>query len=622
MNDSNGAFLHIKRFTSEAGNSEINFLSDEGRISLLPQKPQPHGDHPDVHTGFRNHQHTDHRFFLSPDGDRKVAGKAADYGGCHFPKTIIACISGYQVKDNQADSGHGKGCVPVEGPAGISLAVQPVVLWKQTQDYTQKSRPPHQHEQSGRNIQAGEGGLPDVHQQNIEDSHCDRRDGKAEAKALFRGSGAAPERPIYAGNQMKSVASSQKKCQGSIQIKDLSPVCLCKKQDGCNEVKQQVSDIKHRFTDLRHSSFFLFFYFIFHVYLYSAVSAAYFAVFCSDNIMLQPLSGEEADGKNDAAAGPVTGHSDPDGNRSEMKYADQQRGQEYTAEPHGQAGRDHGKLYVTSGTHAVGRNEGENPHNRLGDRDESNHLKAHVRSCRIHARQSSYRLGKGEHQQAGTQNNKLCVPGHSGDVEFCLIRFSGSYGLSDYGHQADPDSDSADSVQVFQDNGHGIGCDGNGAQGGYAGLNGKFSKLKHSIFNAGWYADGKNAFDHPEVGADQIVPDHDGLSRKPQESEDNNCAEDSGEQRGKSGSRHAPSENKDKQRVSGNIHQVGEDGYDHGETAVSAGAVKRSSGLEQDEKREGRPGEQEVDDGIMHYIRFYAAEYQGKKRPSPEDADD
>ena len=305
-----------------------------------------------------------------------------------------------------------------------------------------------------------------------------------------------------------------------------------------------------------------------------------------------------------------------------MEYPDQQRGQKNAAEPHGQAGRDHGKLYISRGAHAIGRNKGENPYNGFQNRNEDNHLKAHISGCRIHACQSSYRFCQDKYQQTGAQNNKLRVPGYSGDVEFCLIRFSGSNGLSDDGHQADSDSNAADTIQIFQDNGHGISRDGKGSQGGDAGLDGKLSKLKHSVFNSGRYADGKNAFDHLEVGADQVATDHNGLSRKPQETEDNNCAEDSGEQRGKSSSRHAPSENKDEQRVSGNIHQVGEDGYDHGETAVSAGAVKRSSGLKQGEKREGRPGEQEVDDGIMHHVRFYAAKYQGKNRLSPENADD
>lgn len=162
MNDSNGALLHIKWFTSEAGNSEINFLSDEGRISLLPQKPKPHGNHPDIHACFGDHQHADHWFFLRPDRNRKVAGKAADYGGRHFPEPVIACVSGYQVKNDQTDSRYGKRCIPIEGPAGIALPVQPVVLGKQTQDYAQKSSSPNQHKQNRGNGQAGECGHPDV----------------------------------------------------------------------------------------------------------------------------------------------------------------------------------------------------------------------------------------------------------------------------------------------------------------------------------------------------------------------------------------------------------------------------------------------------------------------------
>ena len=153
--------------------------------------------------------------------------------------------------------------------------MQPVVLRKQTQDYAQKGSPPHQHKQNRGNGQGGEGGHPDVHQHNIEDSHCDRGDGKTKSKAFFCGSGAAPERPVYPGNQMKSISPSQKQGQCSIQIKELSAVCLCKKQDGRNEVKQQISDIKHGFADLRHSAFGFLFLFCFHVYLYSAARAAY-----------------------------------------------------------------------------------------------------------------------------------------------------------------------------------------------------------------------------------------------------------------------------------------------------------------------------------------------------------
>ena len=117
------------------------------------------------------------------------------------------------------------------------------------------------------------------------------------------------------------------------------------------------------------------------------------------------------------------------------------------------------------------------------------------------------------------------------DVVLRLLLPSGTKRLPHHRHEADADRESADSVDVLEDDGHGLCRDGGRAQGRYRGLDRELTKLEHAVLDTGRDTDGKDTRDHVEIRFDEIIPYHDDLLRLPQEYKEDDRRQDTAQQR-------------------------------------------------------------------------------------------
>ena len=162
--------------------------------------------------------------------------------------------------------------------------------------------------------------------------------------------------------------------------------------------------------------------------------------------MLQPLAAVESPCKYDSAYCPVCKHSDPYAHWPKAQDADEKYTETKPAGPHGTAGGNHGKFYISGCTQAVSWYKTHCPDKRFYDRDPCNHMNTHCGTFFFHTSQNGNRSGQNLNDQTASDNNKF-----RNDTEFFyvidrLIFPSGSKALPYNRHQADTDTDSCNSI--------------------------------------------------------------------------------------------------------------------------------------------------------------------------------
>ena len=162
--------------------------------------------------------------------------------------------------------------------------------------------------------------------------------------------------------------------------------------------------------------------------------------------MFQPFPGMEPDGKDNGAQAPVSEHANPHGNGTEAPDTAEVNAQADTAEPHGAAGSNHGKFHIPGGTHAVCRDKGKHPGNRLGNRDENNHVETKFRTFRFHTSEHGNRFRERKDNETACNNDDFRQPGKLLYVVNGFVFSARSQALPHNGHQSDADAHGSHTV--------------------------------------------------------------------------------------------------------------------------------------------------------------------------------
>ena len=86
----------------------------------------------------------------------------------------------------------------------------------------------------------------------------------------------------------------------------------------------------------------------------------------------------------------------------------QENTEAYPAEPHRQAGNNHGKFHIACGTKTIGRNEGSRPYKRLYDGNPALHIQAETGTFRLHTSEDRDRLCQKENGSATDDQDHFC----------------------------------------------------------------------------------------------------------------------------------------------------------------------------------------------------------------------
>ena len=214
------------------------------------------------------------------------------------------------------------------------------------------------------------------------------------------------------------------------------------------------------------------------------------------------------------------------------------------------------------------------------------------------------------------------------DVVLRLLLPPGTECLPHHRHEADPDRESADPVDVFEDDGHGLCRDGGRAEGRYRGLDGELTELEHAVLDTGRDTDGEDTRDHIEIRSDPVIPHHDDLLRLPQEHEEDDRRQDTAQQGRECCTGDTPAEAEDEDGVSDDVHHVRNHRNPHREAAVSTGTVKGGTDLIESEEREGGCGKAEVGFRRGQHRRLHATKHesedlrvQGLRKECDDDGD-
>ena len=111
---------------------------------------------------------------------------------------------------------------------------------------------------------------------------------------------------------------------------------------------------------------------------------------------MKPLSSVKTECKNNPSDSPVREHSNPHCHRSNPHFSAQKNTEQYTAQPHRQAGNDHRKSNVTSCAHSISRDKRHGPDKRLYHCNPGHHIDTHLRALLFHVAQYSVRFGHGK----------------------------------------------------------------------------------------------------------------------------------------------------------------------------------------------------------------------------------
>ena len=124
--------------------------------------------------------------------------------------------------------------------------------------------------------------------------------------------------------------------------------------------------------------------------------------------MVQPFTAVKSPCKNNGADSPVCKHADPDFHRSKSKASDKKYAQTESACPHGTAGCDHGKSYITGCTKSISRNKCHCPHKRFYNRDPHYHMETHICTLFLHTAKNGNRLRQCKYHKAAYQYYDFC----------------------------------------------------------------------------------------------------------------------------------------------------------------------------------------------------------------------
>ena len=201
------------------------------------------------------------------------------------------------------------------------------------------------------------------------------------------------------------------------------------------------------------------------------------------------------------------------------------------------------------------------------------------------------------------------------DVVLRLLLPSGTERLPHHRHEADADRETADPVDVLEDDGHGLRRNRGRTEGRYRGLDRELTELEHTVLDTRRDTDREDTCDHIEIRLDEIIPYHDHLLRLPQEHEEDDRRQDTAQQGRERCTRDTPAEAEDEDGVSDDVHDVRNHRGPHREAAVSTGTIKGRTDLIEPEEREGGCGKAEVGCRSGQHRRLHAAEYETEKLP-------
>ena len=204
-------------------------------------------------------------------------------------------------------------------------------------------------------------------------------------------------------------------------------------------------------------------------------------------------------------------------------------------------------------------------------------MDAHFRTGTLHSAKDRHWSDQNIHNQTAYDNNCLCNGAEFFYVIDRLILAAGAKTLAYDGHQAHTYSDGRDTIQVLKDIGHCLRCDGCCSQCGNRRLDGKLSKLKHTVLNSRRDPKSQDTSDHAPVRTDlQVIFHNDRLTILTQLPENNHCTENTGNQCGDRRSCNTKVENPDQNRVSANVHDIGDHGDGHRPLGILLGTKDRS----------------------------------------------
>ena len=97
-----------------------------------------------------------------------------------------------------------------------------------------------------------------------------------------------------------------------------------------------------------------------------------------------------------------------------------------------------------------------------------------------------------------------------------------------------------------------------------------------------------------------------------QQDEDEDGGHDAGDQGADTGAQRAHAEAVDKNGVDHHVHQIHDEGVEHGDLAVAHGAEEGGAGVIEGDEGVGQRGGEEVDQGAVHHVRLDVAEEEGE----------
>ena len=185
--------------------------------------------------------------------------------------------------------------------------------------------------------------------------------------------------------------------------------------------------------------------------------------------------------------------------RAEAADADQVNAEADAADPHGEAGENHGKFHVACRTQAVAWNKGGSPYQGFYNGNPAVHKQTEGcalpgKSCQLCDRPSHQ-----ENEKAASKDHKLRRKAQLFNIVAGFVRSACPQALAYHRHHADSNADSSNSVKVFHNICHGLSGDGGGSKSRNGGLDCQLSKLEHAVFHAGRNTDPQDIFDKASV---------------------------------------------------------------------------------------------------------------------------
>ncbi len=334
-----------------------------------------------------------------------------------------------------------------------------------------------------------------------------------------------------------------------------------------------------------------------------------------------PLAAQISHHKAGDPAEPVQHHGDPytDGAVAHL-YTDQVA--EANAEDeHGSDGHDHSVTHVVACSEHIGQSERQRPEEAGTAVVDKDKYPGQLRGLCTQPVQSQDRVQDQEENDIQPNGRQVCHDEQLLGIEADLTFVTGAHTLTDDGDHGKIDGLSHEDAHAVQVVGYAVGSDLDRAEAGDDAHHEYASKLEDAVLHAAWNADVENLLHHTKIQAKRLFHEADIQCRIAQQDIEDDAAHGSGDQRGNCDTGSAHVESEDTYGISGDIDQVDQDRNFQRDLGIAHGTEQRRAGIIYREEGEGEGGDRQVDQCILHNVRFNAAKEQVQHWASEQDHD-